>query len=403
MAPGALDGVRVIDLTTVLMGPMATRMLADHGADVVRIEPLAPQSTRHSPPWRSPGMNGFTLNLQRNKRSIALDLKHPDGAAAAADVIAGADVFVSNMRRPALGRLGLDAATLRARNPGLIHCVANGYGSGGPYADRAAYDDVIQASSGAASLFERIDGEPRFAPMVLADKVSAMTITQAVLAALVHKLRTGEGQAIEVPMFETMVAFNLVEHHRGHVFDPPIGDIGYVRLLNRHRRPVRAADGWVCLLPYTDADWKHFFTEVDRPDLIDDERYRTHADRLANVADLYGFLAEVAPTRTVEEWLTFAAEVSIPAAPVLDLADMADDPQIQASNLLPLADHPTEGRYRMVNDSVRYERTPTTIRRHAPHLGQHTRELLVEAGWDDDRVDHLLASGAAAEGEQAPS
>ncbi len=398
--PGALDGIRVIDLTTVLMGPMATRMLADHGADVVRLEPLAPQSTRHSPPYRSPGMNGFTLNLQRNKRSIALDLKHPDGAAAAAELIAGADVVVSNMRRSALVRLGLDAATLRSRHPRLIHCVANGYGSGGPYADRAAYDDVIQASSGFASLAERVDGEPRFAPSVIADKVCALTITQAVLAAVVHQVRTGEGQAIEVPMFETMAAFNVVEHHRGHAFEPPIGDFGYVRLLNPYRRPFRAADGWICLLPYTDADWRHFFTYVGRPELIDDERYVTHADRLANVADLYTFVGEVAPTRTVAEWLAFADEVSIPAAPLLDLADAPDDPQIVASDLMPVGDHPTEGRYRMVNDSVRYERTPTAIRRHAPTLGQHTREILAEIGWDEDRVERLLADGAAAEEEQ---
>lgn len=400
-APGALDGIRLIDLTTVLMGPLATRMLADHGADVVRIEPLAPQSTRHSPPSRTPGMNGFTLNLQRNKRSIALDLKHPEGAAAAAELVAGADVVVSNMRRSALERLGLDAATLRARHPGLIHCVANGFGAGGPYADRAAYDDVIQASSGLVNLYERVDGSPRFVPSVIADKVCGMTIAQAVLAAVVHKLRTGQGQAIEVPMFETMVAFNLVEHHRGHAFEPPIGDIGYVRLLNPFRRPYRAADGWVCLLPYTDADWKHFFTFVDRSELIDDPRFVDHSTRLENIEDLYGFLGEVAANHTVEEWLDFAASVSIPASPVLDLGDMHDDPQIAASDLMPIGEHPTEGSYRMVNDSVRFEGSPTAIRRHAPYLGQQTREILAEIGWASDRIEACLNAGAAAEGEQS--
>ena len=399
-APGALDGIRLIDLTTVLMGPMATRMLADHGADVVRIEPLTPQSTRHSPPSRSVGMNGFTLNLQRNKRSIALDLKHPDGAAAAAELIAGADVVVSNMRRSALERLGLDAATLRGRHPGLVHCVANGFGSGGPYADRAAYDDVIQASSGLVDLYERVDGTPRLVPSVIADKVCGMTIAQAVLAAVIHKLRTGEGQAIEVPMFETMVAFNLVEHHRGYAFEPPIGDIGYVRLLNPHRRPFQAADGWVCLLPYTDADWKHFFTFVDRPDLIEDPRFTDHGKRLENIEALYGFLGEVAGKHTVDEWLTFAEGVSIPASPVMSLGEMHDDPQIVSSDLMPIGEHPTEGAYRMVNDSVRFEASPTAIRRHAPFLGQHTREVLTEIGWAPDRIDALLASGGAAEGEQ---
>ncbi|MGI9614793.1 MAG: CaiB/BaiF CoA transferase family protein [Acidimicrobiales bacterium] len=399
-APGALDGIRLIDLTTVLMGPMATRMLADHGADVVRIEPLTPQSTRHSPPSRSAGMNGFTLNLQRNKRSIALDLKHPDGAAAAAELISGADVVVSNMRRSALERLGLDAATLRERHPGLIHCVANGFGSGGPYADRAAYDDVIQASSGLVDLYERVDGTPRLVPSVIADKVCGMTIAQAVLAAVIHKLRTGEGQAIEVPMFETMVAFNLVEHHRGYAFEPPIGDIGYVRLLNPHRRPFQAADGWVCLLPYTDADWKHFFTFVDRPDLIEDPRFTDHGKRLENIEALYGFLGEVAGRHTVDEWLAFAEGVSIPASPILGLGEMHDDPQIVSSDLMPIGEHPTEGAYRMVNDAVRFDASPTAIRRHAPFLGQHTREVLTEIGWSTDRIDAVLASGGAAEGEQ---
>lgn len=397
---GALAGIRIIDLTTVLMGPMATRMLADHGADVVRVEPLAPQSTRHSPPWRSPGMNGFTLNLQRNKRSIALDLKHPEGAAAVADLIASADVVVSNMRRSALERLGLDAATLRARHPRLIHCVANGFGSGGPYADRAAYDDVIQASSGLVNLYERVDGQPRLVPSVIADKVCGLTITQAVLAAVVHQVRTGEGQAVEVPMFETMVAFNLVEHHRGFAFDPPIGDIGYVRLLNPHRRPFRAADGWICLLPYTDKDWRNFFTFVGRPELIDDPRYLTHSTRLENIEDLYGFLGDVAETRTVDEWLAFADEVSIPASRVLDLAEAHEDPQVVSSELMPLAEHPTEGTYRMVNDAVRFEATPTAIRRHAPSLGQHTNEILAEIGWGQERIDALLDVGAAAIGEQ---
>ena len=398
--PGALDGIRLIDLTTVLMGPMATRMLADHGADVVRIEPLAPQSTRHSPPWRSPGMNGFTLNLQRNKRSIALDLKHPDGAAAAADLIATADVVVTNMRRSALERLDLDAETLRARHPDLIHCTANGFGSGGPYADRAAYDDVIQASSGLANLYERVDGQPRLVPSVIADKVCGMTIAQAVLAAVVHKLRTGEGQSIEVPMFETMVAFNLVEHHRGYAFEPPIGDLGYVRLLNPHRRPFQAADGWVCLLPYTDVDFKHFFEFVGHPELIDDPRFGTHSLRLENIEELYAFIGEMADKFTVDEWLDFANKVSIPASPVMDLADVHVDPQIMASDLMPVGEHPSEGSYRMVNDSVRFSASPTAIRRHAPHLGQHTRELLGEVGWAGERVEQLLAEGAAAEGEQ---
>jgi crotonobetainyl-CoA:carnitine CoA-transferase CaiB-like acyl-CoA transferase len=392
---GALDGVRVIDLTTVLMGPMATRMLADHGADVIRLEAPGGEPFLDTPPRRNPGMNWFALNLHRNKRSIALDLKDPEAAEAAAALVATADVVVSNMRRSALERLGLDAATLRQRHPRLIHCVANGYGSSGPYAARAAYDDAIQAASGYAALVGRVQGEPRFSPAVIADKVCALHITQAVLAALFRRERTGRGQAIEVPMFETMVAFNLTDHHGGAIFEPPLGDIGYVRALSPSRKPYRCANGWVCLLPYTDSNWREFFGFVGRPELAADPRFAEHIARIANSTELYGLVEELAPAHTVAEWLAFCDAHSIPATEVMDLADAPDDPHLVAVDLLPVVDHPTEGAYRAVRDPISYDETPTRLRRHAPRTGQHTRELLAELGWDGRRVDALLARGAA--------
>lgn len=395
LPPGAFEGIRVIDLTTVLMGPLAARMLADHGADVIRLEGIGGEAFLSTPPSHHPGMNWMALNVHRNKRSVALDLKHPDGAAAAADLVAGADVLLTNMRASALARLGLDAETLCARHPGLVHCTANGFGSAGPYAGRAAYDDAIQAASGYADLIGRVQGRPGYSPTVVADKVCALHVTQAVMAALFYRERSGRGQAIEVPMFETMVAFNLAEHHGGAIYEPPLGDIGYVRALSPFRRPYPCADGWACLMPYTDANWRDFFAFVGRPELAEDPRFARHTDRIANSTALYGLLDEFAPSRTVAEWLAFCQAHSIPAAAVMDLAHAHEDPHLQAVDLLPVVDHPTEGPYRAVRDSIAYSETPTRLRRHAPNCGQHTREVLAELGWDEARIDAAVAAGAA--------
>ncbi len=387
--PGALDGIRVIDLTTVLMGPLAARMLADHGADVIRVEAPGGEAFLDSEPRRSPNMNAMALNAHRNKRSVVLDLKSADGTRAMADLVASADVLVSNMRSAALGRLGLDAATLRAGHPRLVHVLANGYGSSGPYADRAAYDDAIQAISGLSALSGRITGEPAYTPAVMADKVCSLHIVQATMAALFHRERTGQGQSIEVPMFETMVAFNIVEHHGGRIFEPPLGDIGYARTMNPYRKPYRCADGYACLLPYTDLNWRAFFDFVGRPELMDDPRFAEHADRITNSAELYALLEEFAVAKSVAEWMEFCVANSIPANPVVDLADMTEDPHIKAVDLMPIVEHPTEGLYRSVRDPIAYEAVSTRLRRHAPTPGAHTAEVLGELGWDVEQISRV--------------
>jgi len=393
--PGALDGVRVVDLTTVLMGPLATRMLADHGADVIKVEPPSGDPTRNSLPARHTGMSGFAMNLHRNKRSVVLDLKHPEGRRAAHLLMGSADVVITNVRRAALDRLDLGPAVLRREHPGLIFCIANGFGSDGPYAGRAAYDDVIQAASGLAWLIGEVQGEPGYVPSVVADKVSGLTIVQAVLAALLHRERTGEGQEIEVPMFETLVAFNLVEHLRGMTFEPPIGPFGYDRVLSRFRRPFRTADGWACLIPYTDANWRSFFAFCRQPDLATDPRFVDHNARIAHVDELYCIVDELAGGHTTAEWMTFCAEASVPAAPVLDLSRAEEDPHLDAVGLISREEHPTEGTYRHVRDPVLYAATPTALRRHAPRLGQHTSEVLAELGYGPAVISDLVAAGAA--------
>ncbi len=378
---GALDGVRIIDLTTVLMGPLASRYLADHGADVVRIDgPEVDPMTNDSA-----GVSGIGLDTHRNKRSVQLDLKSEAGMAAMLDLVASADVLITNVRAAALDRLGLSAEVLRARHPGLVHCVANGYGPGGPYAERPAYDDAIQAASGLAALRTRVDGEPAYVPSVIVDKICALHVVQAVLAAIVHRRATGEGQTIQVSMFETMAAFNLIEHYRGAALEPPRGTIGYPRLLTPNRRPYRCADGWVALLPYTSAHWLAFFELIDRPDLAGEERFATHSSRIEHIDELYGLVVEVAPSRTVEEWLTACEERSIPAGPVLDVADLVDDPHLDAVGLFQPAEHPHLGPYRSVANPVRYDTLSTELRHHAPLPGEHTDEILADLGWSEER------------------
>lgn len=373
-APRALDGVRVVDLTTVLMGPLATRYLADHGADVIRVD--APGATADA----LDALGGIGLHVHRNKRSVELDLKSDRGAAVMRDLIASADVFVSNLRAGALARLDLSPEVLRERHPRLIHCVANGYGRHGPDADRAAYDDAIQAGSGLAALHARRDGTPAFVPTVIADKMCGLVIVQAVLAAVLHQRATGEGQTIRVPMLETMVSLNLAEHYRTAALDPPQTTIGYPRVLARDRRPYRCADGWIAILPYTGANWRAFFELIDRPELAAEQRFATHESRVEHIDELYGIVAAAAPRHTVEEWLDLCDRQSIPVSRVADLADLVDDPQITASGLIERVEHPVLGPYRTVHHPVEYDTLDTGLRRHAPTPGQHTEELLRELG-----------------------
>jgi len=393
MKHGALDGIRVIDLTTVLMGPMATRMLGDHGADVIRVETTTGDSTRNGLPSRSAGMSGFSLNLQRNKRSISIDLKDARGREVILEMAKTADVLVTNMRAEALARLGLDEDSVTSINPSLIYCRANGFAADGPYKDKAAYDDAIQAASGLAGLFTETVGRPTYVPAVIADKVTGLHIVQAVMAALIHRYRTGVGQQIEVPMFETMVSFNLVEHLRGAAFEPPEGPFGYERLLTPARKPYETVDGFVALLPYTDKNYEDFFNFIERPELARDTKFATHNARVANTSELYGLIGEAAQHKTTIEWLEFCDEVSIPAAAVLDLAKLDEDPHLSQVDLVQIIDHPTEGKYRYVRDPVKYSASSTGLHRHAPRLGEHSMELLTELGYNDQKIAEMVREG----------
>jgi crotonobetainyl-CoA:carnitine CoA-transferase CaiB-like acyl-CoA transferase len=399
--PGPLHGIRVVELTSVVLGPWACQFLGDMGADVVKIEAPRGDSNRTLGASRHPGMAALYLTCNRNKRSLVLDLKLPGAREALLKLVGTADVFVHNNRPQVMTKLGLDYADLRKVNPRIIYCGAYGYSKKGPYGAKGALDDSIQAVSGIAMLNKLVLGEPRYLPTVVADKTTAMTVVYAVLAALFHRERTGEGQDIEVPMYETMVHYVMGEHLWGMSFDPPMGGPGYTRLMSRERRPYPTQDGYIAILPYLDAHWVTFCNVVGRPDLLTDPRFTTLADRVRNIDATYSETAKIMATRTTREWLELFSKTSVPTIAVNSLEDLATDPHLEAVGFWKSVDHPTEGKLRLPAFPVNFGTTPASIERHAPRLGEHTREVLREAGLADAAIDALLASGAAMTAEGA--
>jgi len=387
---GPLAGVRVVDLCTVVMAPMAARILGDLGADVIKVEGADTDFMRDFVPLRNKGMGGITMNLHRNKRSMMLDLKSTDGHRAMMDLVASSDVFVTNMRPAALARLNLAPDDLLAVSPQLVYCGAVGFGAAGPYAGRAAYDDVIQSVSGMATMRSWSGDDPALVSSTIADKIAALHITYAILAALVRKASTGKGDVIEVPMAESLASFNLVEHLNGHTFEPTMEPFSYQRLRTEHRRPQRSRDGWVHLLPYSTKNYFDIFVECDRSELVDDERFATVNSRVANINALYELVHEFAAMKTTAEWMAFAEANSIPCMPVNDIDKLGDDPHFAAVGLFEPAEHPTEGSYRVIMDPIKFASDDSpTLRRHAPQVGQHTAEVLAELGWTVEEIAQL--------------
>jgi crotonobetainyl-CoA:carnitine CoA-transferase CaiB-like acyl-CoA transferase len=392
LADGPLTGYRILDLTSVIMGPFATRILADFGADVIKVESPDGDSVRHYQPQRSHGMSGNTLNLQRNKRSIVLDLKRPECRAALNRLIETADVFLHAMRPQAIARLGYGYEQVRAINPDIVYCGAYGFSAKGPYADKAAYDDLIQAGSGIAALYGQLHGEPTYVPTVLCDKLTGQAIAYATLAALLQRARGGGGQAVEVPMLETTVDFNLVEHMGGFGFEPPLGKPGFPRLMDRSRKPYRTKDGYACILPYSDRNWQDFFVFTARGEFQDDPRFTRLPERVKHIGILYQMVEEEAVKRTTEEWVEFCDRVSIPCMPVLAFEDLPEDQHLKQVGLFSTAEHPSEGAYRLVRQPVSLSAAPFRVRRHAPRLGEHTREVLAEVGLSEEEIARITES-----------
>jgi crotonobetainyl-CoA:carnitine CoA-transferase CaiB-like acyl-CoA transferase len=349
---------------------------------------------RHYDPMKSEAMSAFSMGLNRNKRSIVLDLKSAAGHQAMIDLVATADVFATSMRRGALERLGLSSEELRGVKPDLIYCIANGYGSDGPYADKPAFDDVIQSVSGLASMFERTAGQPMLVPSIMADKVCGIHIAAAISASLVRKATTGLGDHVEVPMAETMAAFNMVEHLGGRTYEPQHGDFSYARVMTPNRKPRRTADGWMVILPYSDRNWRAFFTHAGRPELADDERFVSGRSRIAHSDEIYGLLDDLVTARTTQEWLDICDAESIPCAPVLDLENIDADEHFDAVGLLQVEEHPTEGMFRYARDPIIMESNTPVLKHYPPRLGSDTVQVLEEIGYTSIQIDAITEGKA---------
>lgn len=397
-AAGSLTGVRVIDLTTVVLGPSATQILGDLGADVIKVEPPGGDVARAAGHGRSPGMSHVFLNANRNKRSVVLDLKDPEHRDALLALCAGADVLVYNIRPAAMQRLRLGYEDVRAVNPRIIHAGGFGFGQSGPYASRPAYDDLMQAMSGSADLLGRVlpaspEGDrPTYVPINFCDRVSGLHLVYAILAALYARERTGIGQAIEVPMFETMSAFVLADNLGGASFDPPEGSMGYSRIVSRGRQPYPTRDGHLALLPYNDKQWREVLRLFDREDLAEDPRFATQAQRSRNAEAVYAFMAGEVARRSTAEWLELLRDSDIPHARINAIEDLADDPHLRAVGFFESYRHPHEGELVGTRHPVEFSATPAALRRPAPLLGEHTAEVLREAGLDETLIERLAGS-----------
>lgn len=394
---GPLQGVKVIDLTSVLMGPFATQYLGDFGADVIKVEPPAGDLVRKVGPSRSPSMGPLFLNSNRSKRSVALDLKAPEGRAILLDLCRDADVLVYNVRPAAMRRLGLSWDDVRQVNPRLIYAGLYGYGQNGRYAARPAYDDLIQGGSTLSHLF-LLSGsdEPRYVPAAIADRIVGLTALSGILAALIGRGRSGRGQRVDVPMFETMVSFILSDHLGGLTFDPPLDHGGYVRQLASDRRPLKTADGHVCALLYTDDHWRRFLHAIGQEDLLEtDSRFATFQSRMEHVAHVYGWLARLFLTRTSGEWIDLLDGADVPVMAMHTFETVLRDPHLADAGFFSAVEHPTEGPTITMANPVQMSDTPVEVARLAPRLGEHTVEVLRGLGLPAHRIDDLLHRGIA--------
>ncbi len=388
---GPLAGIRVIDLTTVVLGPFATQLLGDMGADVIKVETPEGDHTRQIGPARSPAMGAYFMMLNRNKRSVVLDLKKALPRAALGRLIEGADVVMHNMRLGAATRLGLDYASLRARNERVILACASGFRKGSSLQDTPAYDDLIQGLTGTASLNAGPDGAPRYLPTVAADKVSGHMLASMVGFALFHRERTGEGQEVHVPMMETMLNFMLVEHMWGATLGEPELGMGYPRMLTPHRRPYRTKDGFISVIAVSDAHWARIFEAIGRPELLADPRFSSIGARSANIDACYGTLTEGLPSRTTAEWLALLSAADIPCGEANTLPGLLEDDYLRETGFFQNAEHPTEGPIVVTAIPAALSASPGSIRRLPPRLGEHTDEVLRQAGYQDDEIAEIVA------------
>jgi len=388
---GPLEGIRAVDLTSAVLGPVATQILGDMGADVIKVEPPQGDPIRPLGPSRHPGMGAYFLNINRNKRSVALDLKRPTARDALLKLVETADVFIHNMRLGAAERLGVDYNTLAARNPRLVYAAATGFRKEGVHRDRPSFDDVIQGESGLAALNGGVGGEPRYVPMAVCDKICGYVLASAIGMALFHRERTGEGQEIHVPMLETMVAFNLVDHLWHGVLAEPEKGLGYPRMLTPHRRPFPTKDGHICILATTDTQSRHLFEALDCPELADDARFCTLDQRTDNIDELYAIIVERMRQRSTAEWRERLDAFDVPNGVVTNLKGLLADPYLDETRFFEPVEHPSEGKMLTTAIPVTFSASPgDSFRLPPPRLGEHTHSVLRELGFSASQIDAII-------------
>jgi len=394
---GPLAGLKVVDMTSVLMGPFASQMLGDMGADVIKVEAPRGDLVRQIGPARHEDMGPVFLNANRNKRSVVLDLKNPDGLAALKRMLEDADVLMYNVRPQAMARLGLAYEDVARLNPRIVYAGLFGFGQDGPYAARPAYDDLIQGASTLPHLIARASGGiPRYVPTAMADRIVGLTGVSAILATLQARTRTGRGDRVDIPMFETMVAFVLGDHMGGLTFEPALDEGGYARQLSPERRPYQTRDGYICALVYTDKQWQGFLREIGRESLMrEDDRFATYGARSRHIDHVYGVLAGIFQERSTAEWMALLERADVPFMPMHSLRSVLDDPHLAATGFFSTVEHPSEGPIRTMRMPVTWAHFKPRAPRPAPGLGEHTRTILGELGYGPAQVEAMLAAGAA--------
>lgn len=392
-----LNGVKIIELGHILLGPYAGQSLGDLGAEIIKVEALEGDFYRSVGTKRRSSMSAQWLNCNRNKRSISLNLKTDAGREVMTKLLRDADVLIHNMRPKAVAKLGFDYPSVRELNQGLVYCFSSGFGQDGPYRDFPAFDDIIQARSGLADLNGIHEGAPRLTPIPITDLATSQSLTQAVLAGLYRKAQTGQGCLVEVPMFETFVGLVMNQHLDGHAFVPPVSEIGYPRMLSRFRKPCATKDGFIVHGVYNIHHWRTFLTEVGRQDVVNGPLLSEPDNLGNNIATLYQLIAEeILPSKSTDEWLAIFQRLDIPCAPVTEASSIEDDEHIKAVKLFRDYDHPTEGRLREVRSAMQVTDVDQKDDRPPPRIGEHSAEILLQLGYSEEAVRGLISDGFVA-------